>query len=275
MDYIVIIITVVLCAVSTWIFISDECNYTDKKLGRGASKNDSILVNNPGKDIEDNNHVSDEKNECTEDKIPENATQEDTNNDVKISIKEAESSIIRWVLIYSAIMVVLTITSSVVMYTVYKDNSIWTSVKCMSLLSVMWPLAFIDYKTYRIPNKFIIYGLICRVVILAFELIFNTEAIMYVIVPEIIASGALLLAAILCRVCMKGSIGVGDIKLFMLMGLFLGMQGIWSAIFSSLVVSFVMSIYLLATKKKTKKDVIPFGPAIVIGTYLSILLSGV
>lgn len=72
----------------------------------------------------------------------------------------------------------------------------------------------------------------------------------------------------------QGSIGAGDIKLFVVMGLLLGLDGIWSAIFLSLVLSFITAIYFLITKRKGKKDAMAFGPALAIGTWLSIFLTG-
>lgn len=175
--------------------------------------------------------------------------------------------------IYSGIMVALTMGASVLFCTLYKDNDIFVSIKRLALLCVIWPVAYIDFKTYRIPNTFIIFGLACRVVLLPFELLFSDQ-IMPNVISELIAAGALLLACILCAVCLKGSIGFGDMKLFVVMGLLLGLEAIWSAVFTALLISFVISAFLLITKKKTRKDAIPFGPAIVIGTYISICLTG-
>lgn len=178
------------------------------------------------------------------------------------------------VLAYSIIMILLTVAISFVFCTVYKENNLLTSIKRLSLLCMLWPIAYIDFKSYRIPNSFIIMGLIFRAAIFPFELIFQSELVWWSLLSEVIAAVALLLAAFLCSICMKGSIGFGDMKLFVVMGLLLSLDGIWSAIFLSLVVSFFVSAYLLITKKKSRKDAIPFGPAIVIGTFLSVCLSG-
>lgn len=175
--------------------------------------------------------------------------------------------------IYSGIMIALTLGASVLFCTVYADNNIFVSIKRLALLCVIWPVAYIDFKTYRIPNTFILFGLACRVVLLPFELLFDDQMLTYLI-SEVIAAGALLLACVLCALCLKGSIGFGDMKLFVVMGLLLGLDAIWSAVFTSLLISFVISAFLLITKKKTRKDAIPFGPAIVIGTYISVCLTG-
>ena len=149
------------------------------------------------------------------------------------------------------------------------------SIKRLALLSMLWPIAYIDYKTYRIPNAFIVLGLGYRGIILALELILSSQTVWPTVLGELVAAGALFLASVLCSLITKNAIGFGDVKLFILMGLMLGMDGIWGSVFLSLIVSFFISVYVLITKKKTRKDTIPFGPAIVIGTYLSVCLSGV
>ena len=176
--------------------------------------------------------------------------------------------------IYSFICVVLTVMIAVFFPKIYPDNSPWVNVKRMVLLAVIWPLAYIDFTTLRIPNLFIIFGLACRAVILVFEVLLGNPSVWNTVLSELVASGALLLASVLCALCVKNGIGFGDMKLFIVMGLLLGLEGIWGAVFLALIVSFFIAVAVLITKKKTRKDAIPFGPALVIGTYLSVCLSG-
>lgn len=178
------------------------------------------------------------------------------------------------VLIYSVCCILLTAAISIVVPHLYPGNGMWTNIKRMILLSILWPVAYIDFKTLRIPNIFIVYGLICRGLIAVFEILLQNPNFVAELISEAVAAVALLLAAGLCVLVVKNGIGFGDIKLFLVMGLFLGMEGIWSAVFLALVVSFFSAVFLLITKKKTRKDAIPFGPALVIGAYLSICLSG-
>ncbi len=178
------------------------------------------------------------------------------------------------VLIYSGICIVLTIVISIFFPKVYAENSVWVNVKRMTLLAIIWPIAYIDFKTLRIPNLFVVFGLICRAVILIFEVLLGNQYVWVTLLSEAIAAGALLLAAALCALVVKNGIGFGDMKLFVIMGLMLGLDGIWGSIFLALVVSFFIALFVLLTKKKSRKDAIPFGPALVIGTYLSICLSG-
>lgn len=176
--------------------------------------------------------------------------------------------------VFSVLMTLLTLGIAVTFGLIYKSNSFCFSLKRLSLLALIWPLAYIDYKTYRIPNRFVILGLIYRGLILILELFLEYNGVWSRLLMEVIATAALLLAAFLCTLLMKNSIGFGDIKLFAVMGLMLGLRGIWSAIFLSLLFSFILSVILIITKKKTRKDVIPFAPAIVFGTFLSVFLTG-
>ncbi len=176
--------------------------------------------------------------------------------------------------IYGGVFLLVNLAIAVMFIYVYPTNSLLFSLKRFGVLALLWPLALIDWKTYRIPNRFVLAGLIFRVVLIVAELFLDKEYLAGNLVSEVVAAVALGMACALCCICIKNSIGFGDIKLFLVMGMLLGLKGIWSAILMSLVVAFFMAIFLLITKKKSKKDVVPFAPAIAIGTYLSIILTG-
>lgn len=176
--------------------------------------------------------------------------------------------------IFSGICIVLTVVIAVFFPVIYSDNSIWVNIKRMLLLSMLWAIAYIDAKSMRIPNLFVIYGLVCRFAIFLFELFLDSRNVWTSLGSEGLAAAGLLLAGLLCGLIIKNGIGFGDMKLFIVMGLLLGLNGIWGAIFLSLIVSFFIAVFSLITRKKTRKDAIPFGPALAIGTYLSVCLSG-
>lgn len=176
-------------------------------------------------------------------------------------------------LIYSIIAILIVIGISASLTLIYENNGFVFNLKRVCMLAVLWPIAYIDFKEYRIPNSFIIWGLVCRGLIIVPEL-FMEETFVSNLISEVIAAVILLGGAMICRLMIKDSIGAGDMKLFIVMGLLLGLDGTWGAIFMSLIISFFIAIFLMFTKKKSRKDNIPFGPAIVIGTYLSIFMTG-
>ena len=64
---------------------------------------------------------------------------------------------------------------------------------------------------------------------------------------------------------------MGDIKLFAVLGLYFGYD-IINLMFFSFLCTAIYSIYLLLFKKKKKKDSVPMGPFIFLGTILSFIL---
>lgn len=70
----------------------------------------------------------------------------------------------------------------------------------------------------------------------------------------------------------KGTwVGSGDVILGMLMGITLGWKHLIIALFISYLIGTIISIWLLAAKKATRKTQIPFAPFLVTGTILTIL----
>ena len=64
--------------------------------------------------------------------------------------------------------------------------------------------------------------------------------------------------------------GFGDVKLMGALGLYFGLSNIIVITLVSFLIGAVLSIVLLATKIKKMDEYIPFGPFIVLGTFISI-----
>ena len=75
-------------------------------------------------------------------------------------------------------------------------------------------------------------------------------------------------------IIVKNGLGMGDVKLLILIGLLEGMDGAISSLFISMLIIFTVSIVLIIAKKKSKTDMLPFAPYILIGTIISICTSG-
>jgi leader peptidase (prepilin peptidase)/N-methyltransferase len=82
------------------------------------------------------------------------------------------------------------------------------------------------------------------------------------------ASVPLFLVAVLS----KGGMGGGDIKLMAAAGIFLGWKGIILAMIVGSVVGAVVSLMLIALKRKKRKDLIPFGPFLCLGILVAAVL---
>jgi len=64
--------------------------------------------------------------------------------------------------------------------------------------------------------------------------------------------------------------GVGDIKLAFLMGLFLGFPNILIALFFAFLIGAIIGVGLILAKRKTLKSEVPFGPFLVTGTFIAL-----
>lgn len=64
--------------------------------------------------------------------------------------------------------------------------------------------------------------------------------------------------------------GLGDVKLALLMGLVLGYPNILVALFLAFLIGAIMGIGLIILGKKTIKSEVPFGPFLVLGTFVAL-----
>ena len=69
----------------------------------------------------------------------------------------------------------------------------------------------------------------------------------------------------------RGGTGAGDVKLAALLGAMLGFPQIVAGLALGYILGGIAAVVLLALRIKSRKDPIPFGPALVIGTALVVL----
>ena len=70
----------------------------------------------------------------------------------------------------------------------------------------------------------------------------------------------------------KEAMGFGDVKLMGALGIFFGLANIISITLMSFLIGAVLSIVLLATKIRKTDEYIPFGPFIVIATFIAMVV---
>lgn len=79
---------------------------------------------------------------------------------------------------------------------------------------------------------------------------------------------------LLLNILYPKGMGMGDVKLAFSLGLFLGWLG-WGQVFLGGFLAFLLGalvgVTLIATKMKSRKDVVPFGPFLALGAMLTIL----
>lgn len=145
----------------------------------------------------------------------------------------------------------------------------------MMVLTLLAAIGGIDLQKMIIPNKLLLLGMGLRGLILLLQFFMAPESLK----EEFFFSVAgflfgLFFMLVLSFFSHKG-IGYGDVKLFSWLGFSLGLADVYSILFYSSIVAAIVGIYLLLLKKMDKKTKIPFGPFVLVGTYLVFWLKGV
>lgn len=177
-------------------------------------------------------------------------------------------------LVFLVVMFLALCAVAVTLARVYPSNSIIDNGKLLALLALLFVAASVDARQRIIPNAVVLAGLVLRVIFWIMELI-TAPALFWNIMKNDLLACLLVVAFFVVGVLLvKGGIGMGDIKLMLVMCLFQGFYGVVSSLFCSLFVAFVYAIVVLLARKKTRKDSVAFAPAILLGTILSIVLTG-
>ncbi len=135
-------------------------------------------------------------------------------------------------------------------------------IRDLGLICILYGLSICDLNTYEIPDGFIIFGIIWWLIFFIFD--YSLNILIDSLLGALVISGMLfLLSLIMDKLLKKESLGGGDIKLFFMLGLYLGLLGN----FFNLILSCLIGIIFVFFRKASK---IPFGPSISIATYISL-----
>ncbi len=122
-----------------------------------------------------------------------------------------------------------------------------------------------DLKHYLIPDKVLFPAIGIAVVYRLFE---NPSLVLNFLLAVLIASGFFFIIWFF-----SGGrwMGFGDVKLAILLGLILGFPNILTGLFLAFLFGAIIGVVLMAVKKKELNSKIPFGPFLIMGTFIAIL----
>ena len=150
--------------------------------------------------------------------------------------------------------------------------SIWKISRYMVLAAALFFIAWIDWQSRRIPNRILKMLLTVRGILLAAEWLtypkLGLAVLLSALLGAAIGGGMFLIAHFIS----KGGVGMGDVKLFAVIGCYVGSGSIMSVAFLSALSGAVYSISMLLLKKIKLKEEIPFAPFIFVGTMLTMVL---
>ncbi|MDP4181295.1 MAG: A24 family peptidase [Bacillota bacterium] len=145
------------------------------------------------------------------------------------------------------------------------------------LMSILIAVFFIDMDHKIIPEDLIIAGLAGGIPLFIYNIFYEFPIYMdrswwNPLAGALSVSILLLLIAIIGNWYYKtDAMGIGDVKLFIPIGIFLGWRMVIMAFILSAFVGSFITIIMMLLKVKKLRDVVPFGPFIVTGTFLTIL----
>lgn len=212
------------------------------------------------------------KQDALEQNVAEEATEEETVTEAPGKKRSATVSLRR--IVFLCVMLLSLCAMTVALEWVYPGNTLVDNGKLLTLLAILFAAASVDARQRIIPNMLVLAGIALRVAFWIIELVTVPNEFWSIMKNDLTA--CLLVAGffVIGVLLVKGGIGMGDIKLMLVMGLFQGFYGVVGSLFCSLFVAFVYAIVVLILRKKTKKDSVAFAPAILIGTIISVFLTG-
>ena len=147
----------------------------------------------------------------------------------------------------------------------------WAGLLLAIIVSILIVIATYDILHLEIPDILTYLGILFALGLLLLNLVAAGQLSWENLIPYgyaiITASGFLGFLVILSRGKWMGS---GDILLGVLMGILLGMPSVLVGLFLAFVFGSIVGLALIAAKKKTLKDAVPFGPFLVAGTIIAL-----
>jgi leader peptidase (prepilin peptidase)/N-methyltransferase len=138
----------------------------------------------------------------------------------------------------------------------------------LALGALLIAITFIDIEFQLILNKITIPGLVLGLM-LSWQLI--EMNLLQIAFGALIGGGLLVGIAFMGKMLFgKESMGMGDVKMAAMIGVFLGAKGIAIALFFGFLIAGLFSFAGLAMKKLQRSSYLPFGPFIAAGTFLYI-----
>ncbi len=193
------------------------------------------------------------------------------------TLKGVAKKNIKYLILTAVVFVVLSVVETI--YALKHDiYSLPVLMKWSTLFWGIYLLAKVDFHEKKIPNKIVLALIILRIGFLTYEVLANDieyikTVLGYPLLGAVIGGTIMIVAMLLSR---KG-VGMGDVKMFIVIGAFVGSTEILATMFYTFLISAIGGILLMVTKKAGVKDFIPMAPFACAGVaveYLFLMIGG-
>jgi leader peptidase (prepilin peptidase)/N-methyltransferase len=149
----------------------------------------------------------------------------------------------------------------------------WELPAFLALAVVAVLLTLVDLRHHLLPDRVVLPGLGAGAALLAVAA--AAEPAWPALLRAVLGAVALFLAFLVLALISPGGLGMGDVKLAALLGLYLGWLG-WPAVLvgaaAAFVVQALVALVLLAARRVGRRSDLPFGPSMLVGTALAVAL---
>ena len=136
------------------------------------------------------------------------------------------------------------------------------------MLYGMTILCMTDYWEKVVPNRILLLWMMIWILVMGSYGVRDLNAMMRHMFGVILGLVFCMLSFGFCYLISKGNMGARDVKLAVIMGMYLTGDYVVGAVFYGCILSAVFSILMLARGKMTRKDSIPFVPFLYIGVVI-------
>ena len=148
----------------------------------------------------------------------------------------------------------------------------WVLTAYLLFVATTVALVLTDLDHKRIPNRILYPATLAAVPLLAVGALLDDTLSA---IPRALAGGAIYFGLLLIiALVARGGFGMGDVKLAFLLGIFLAFpswETLGAGVFLAFLIGGLVSLALLVTKRKGRKDAIPFGPPLIIGAWAAVI----
>ncbi len=140
---------------------------------------------------------------------------------------------------------------------------------CMAMLFAM---AISDAKLMRIPNSLCLAGLGIALIKPIAYLVLAPDQILAGLLAMLVGAAFAGGVFLLCALIKPGCVGMGDVKMFGIIGLLYGLAHSFVLVFFSLIFMLIVGVVLMLFKKANRKTELPMAPYAAASCFLAMIL---
>lgn len=186
-----------------------------------------------------------------------------------VKYKKEERTWATW-LLYGTVSIVTCLLDFLILRQETNWLMIWNFIAISTVVLIS---GVIDFHCHKIPNRVLLAGAGCRILLLLFMLFFLREDFLTQLLMSVIGCVVSLLVMLLISMISKQGIGYGDVKLYACIGFYLGLLDTYYVLFYAVFLAALYAVYVLLVKRGDRKTKIPFGPFTYFGFVLVYVLS--